>query len=238
MTQPVLHNPNSPFFNGMREAIPLAGSYIPIAISFGLIAVQAGFSAWEAVVISILIYAGGSQFLFVGMIAAGAPLWLVVIISLLINARHVVYGPNLAPWITSSRWWPWLVHGLTDQVFAMAHIRMPQMSEHERLGWFSGIMLLAWGSWIGGTAIGAFSGKELISQWPLLGEITAFALPALFLALLAPLATSVHWFITLCFTTIAAIALTFSGVTNFAIPLSALLGLLCFYAMKNKLGSE
>lgn len=233
-----LHTPTSPFFNGVRQALPLVGGYIPIAISFGLISVQAGFAPWEAVIISTLIYAGGSQFLFVGMIAAGAPLWLVVALSLLINARHLVYGPNIAPWLTPSRWWPWLVHGLTDQVFAIAHSQLPLMQERERLGWFAGIMLSAWASWIGGTALGAFSGEELISQWPLLGEITSFALPALFLALLAPLMTTRLWLITISFTTVAAISLASSGVTNFAVPLSALLGAMCFYAMKNKFGSE
>lgn len=223
-----------PFFAGVRQALPLAGGYIPIAISFGLIAVQAGFSSWEAVIVSTLIYAGGSQFLFVGMIVAGAPLWLVVVLTLLINARHVVYGPNIAPWLTSGRWWPWLMHGLTDQVFAIAHNRLRQLPDRERQGWFAGLMLLAWASWIGGTAIGAFSGQQLISHWPLLGEVSAFALPALFLALLAPLVTSYLWFTVLSLTTLTAIVLTWVGVTNFAVPLSALLGALCFYAMKNR----
>ncbi|MFP3979019.1 hypothetical protein [Marinobacter sp. KMM 10035] len=32
--------------------------------------------------------------------------------------------PNLAPWLTGNRWWFWLMHGLTDQVFALAHTRL------------------------------------------------------------------------------------------------------------------
>ena len=238
MTPPTTYRSNAAFYIGLREALPLVGGYIPIAISFGLIAVQAGFSPWQAVIISTLIYAGGSQFLFVGMVAAGAPLWLVVTLSLLINARHVVYGPNLAPWITPSRWWPWLTHGLTDQVFAIAHTRLPQLQAHERLSWFSGMMLLAWASWIGGTAIGAFSGAELISQWPLLGEVSAFALPALFLVLLLPRITSVLWLLTLGVAAATAVVLGLMGMTNFAVPLSALLGAVCFYALKSQLGSE
>lgn len=238
MIRQIFYGNHSPFYSGVRQALPLVGGYIPIAISFGLIAVQAGFQPWEAVLVSTLIYAGGSQFLFVGMVATGAPLWLVVTLSLLVNARHVVYGPNLAPWLTSSRWWPWLAHGLTDQVFAIAHNRFPQMPTQERLGWFAGMMLAAWASWIGGTAIGAFSGAQLISQWPLLGEVSAFALPALFLVLLAPLATSRLWLITLSITSAAAVSLTLLGIKNFAVPLSALLGALCFYTMQYGFGSR
>ena len=69
--------------SGVRDATPLLGGYIPVAISFGLIANQAGFSSWEAIIISLVIYAGASQFLFVGMVASGAPLWLVVAMTLL-----------------------------------------------------------------------------------------------------------------------------------------------------------
>ena len=43
---------------GIREAIPLLGGYIPVAISFGLISTQAGFSTAETMAISTLIYAG------------------------------------------------------------------------------------------------------------------------------------------------------------------------------------
>ncbi|MCE9665278.1 AzlC family ABC transporter permease [Halomonas sp. M5N1S17] len=227
-------SPSRAWLTGMREAIPLLGGYVPVAISFGLIATQAGFSAWEAVLISTLIYAGASQFLFVGMVAAGAPLWLVVAMTLLINVRHVVYAPNLAPWLTSSRWWPWLMHGLTDQVFAVAHARLPQLPASQRLGWFTGAALLAWLSWIGGTALGAVAGGELVARWALMGEILPFALPALFLVLIAPRFTSRRWSLALALAITIGIALllTMSGLTNVAIPLAAVCGALCFYSVK------
>lgn len=221
-----------PWLTGMREAIPLLGGYIPVAVSFGLIAVQAGFSAWEAVIISTLIYAGASQFLFVGMVASGAPLWLVVAMTLLINLRHVVYAPNLAPWLSGSRWWPWLMHGLTDQVFALAHHRLPQLPEAQRMGWYTGAALLAWASWIGGTALGAVAGDWLITRWPLLGQVMPFALPALFLVLVVPRATSRRWSLALGCSIAVALACTLAGFTNLGIPFAAACGALCFYLVK------
>ena len=104
---------------GLLDALPLLGGYIPVAISFGLIASQAGFSALEATLISLFIYAGASQFLLVAMVASGAPLWLAVSMTMLVNVRHVVYAPNLVPFLSQSRAWPWLMHGLTDQIFAL-----------------------------------------------------------------------------------------------------------------------
>ena len=58
---------------GIIDGLPLLGGYIPVAISFGVIAIQAGFSTLEATLISVFIYAGASQFLLVAMVASGAP---------------------------------------------------------------------------------------------------------------------------------------------------------------------
>ena len=52
---------------GIIDGLPLLGGYIPVAISFGVIAIQAGFSTLEATLISVFIYAGASQFLLVAI---------------------------------------------------------------------------------------------------------------------------------------------------------------------------
>ena len=220
-----------PLWAGVRDATPLLGGYIPVAISFGIIATQAGFSLWETVFISTVIYAGASQFLFVAMVASGAPLWLVVTMTLLINARHLVYGPNIAPWLPQHRNWLWLMHGLTDQIFALALSRLPQIPEQQRQSWFSGAMLLAWFSWIGGSALGAVGGEQLTAQWPLLAEVMPFALPALFLVLILPKLNSPAWSITLISTLLFAVVFKLLGWINSAIPLAALFGVLLFYVV-------
>ncbi|WP_110675419.1 AzlC family ABC transporter permease [Salinicola sp. RZ23] len=220
------------WLGGVRDSLPLLSGYIPVAVSFGLVATQAGFSSLETLAISGLIYAGASQFVFVGMVAGGAPLWLAVAMTLLINLRHVVYAPNLAPWLPPSRWWPWLMHGLTDQVFALAHARLPQLAERQRVGWFCGAALLAWLSWIAGSLLGAIAGEWLMAQWPLLGEVMPFALPALFLVLVVPRFTSPRWALALCVCIAAALAFTLGGLANVGIPLAAALGGLCFFTLR------
>ncbi|WP_252107026.1 MULTISPECIES: AzlC family ABC transporter permease [unclassified Halomonas] len=217
---------------GAREGIPLLGGYIPVSLSFGLVATQAGFTTFEAAAISLLIYAGASQFLFVGMIATGAPLWLVVALTLLINARHLVYGPNLAALLPRSRHWLWLMHGLTDQVFALALTRLPALDPARRFGWFLGCALMAWAVWVVGTVVGAVAGEAVTAYWPLLGEIMPFALPALFLAMTAPRFVDLRWSLALLATIIASLALTLIGASNVAIPLGAACGALCFYAVR------
>lgn len=219
------------WIQGMRDATPLLGGYIPVAISFGIIATQANFSVWEATAISALIYAGASQFLMVAMLAGGASMWLVVVMTLLINARHMVYAPNLTPLLPAGHRWIALMHGLTDQVFALAHHRLPDVPPEQRQGWYTGAAILAWSSWVLGTMLGAVAGASLTQQWPLLGEVMPFALPALFLVLIAPRFNSVLWVIVLVITITMALILTLLQFTNAAIPVAAALGAVAYYAL-------
>ena len=228
----------SAFFLGFREALPLLGGYVPVAISFGLIAVQSGFTVWESLAISLFIYAGASQFLFVGMYAAGAPLWLVAAMALVINARHLVYAPNLAKSLSPERGWVVAMHGLTDQIYAIADVRLPLLDEEKRLPWYLGAALLAWFSWVFSTALGAVVGESLVTRWPLLHQSMPFALVALFLVLLAPRFTDRAWGLGLMVATVAALGMTLGGYTNLAIPLAALLGALAYMLLRGTVSTE
>ena len=216
---------------GLLDALPLLGGYIPVAISFGLIASQAGFSALEATLISLFIYAGASQFLLVAMVASGAPLWLAVSMTMLVNVRHVVYAPNLVPFLSQSRAWPWLMHGLTDQIFALAHTRLAELNDEDKVSWYTAASLLAWASWVLGTTLGAIAGDTLTQQWPLMDAVLPFALPALFIVLLAPRFSDKQWFYTLSVTMVSAMLLAMTAFQHAAIPLAALSGGMTFYLL-------
>ncbi len=227
-------NNNVFFIKGLKDSLPLLGGYIPVAISFGIIATQASFSPLEATLISLFIYAGASQFLLVAMVASGASLWLAVLMTLLINARHLVYAPNLAVFIPNRRYWWLLMYGLTDQIYALAHTRLPHIPEQYRSAWFISASLLAWFSWVAGTALGAFIGEEVTQTWPTLTQVMPFALPALFIVLLAPKFTSQLWSLTLGVSIVVALTLSLFEMTNLAIPAAALCGALCYFLLEKQ----
>lgn len=220
---------------GVIDGLPLLGGYIPVAISFGVIAIQAGFSTLEATLISVFIYAGASQFLLVAMVASGSPLWLAVCMTLLVNVRHVVYAPNLVPFLSQSKAWPYLMHGLTDQIFALAHTRLPTMNDSEKVNWFKGVSLVAWFSWILGTALGGVAGDTLTQEWPVMDNVMPFALPALFLVLLAPKFADKLWSVVLLTTSFTALIIAQSTFKNAAIPLAAITGALTFYLLHSRI---
>ncbi|MCX7890174.1 MAG: AzlC family ABC transporter permease, partial [Rhodobacteraceae bacterium] len=66
--------PRPTFAAGLAAALPIALGYLPIAFSFGVAATRAGLTAAEATALSLLVYAGASQFLALAFLGSGAPL--------------------------------------------------------------------------------------------------------------------------------------------------------------------
>lgn len=175
------------FPDGLLAALPIALGYFPIAFSFGVAATRVGLAPAEAVALSVIIYAGASQFLALGLLTGGAPLAVAAVTLVAMNLRHVLYGPALmkaagtgAP---RGRAWAW-AWGLTDEVFGAALARLARAPGRFSEAFMFGLGLLAYAAWIGGTALGAWAGGGALDGWPVLGAMLDFMLPALFLALL------------------------------------------------------
>ncbi|HJY72734.1 MAG TPA: AzlC family ABC transporter permease, partial [Streptosporangiaceae bacterium] len=63
-----------------------------IGLSYGAIAVASGFPLWVPAAQSVLVLAGASEFLFIGIVAAGGNPLAAAAAGLLVNARHLPYG--------------------------------------------------------------------------------------------------------------------------------------------------
>ena len=174
------------FAAGLGASVPVVIGYVPAAVAFGVAARGAGIGTTEALLMSLIVYSGASQFAIVGLVAAGVP-WLVTAVSaLVLGLRHVIYGPALAPHLRglTPKRSALAAFGLTDEVFAVA------ASEGYRrpadLGWLFGLELGAYVSWALGSLLGAAAGAALVAAFPILAPALSFALPALFVALLVP----------------------------------------------------
>jgi 4-azaleucine resistance transporter AzlC len=175
-----------PFLDGLAASLPIAMGYFPIAFSFGVAATRAGFSAVEAVSLSLVIYAGASQFLALALLTSGAPVLVSAFTLMAMNLRHVLYGPALmrqaGPEATTRRAWAW-AFGLTDEVFGQA---LGSLARGQRFseGYMFGLGVGAYAAWVSGTAGGAYAGGGALEGLPALSAGLGFMLPALFLALL------------------------------------------------------
>ncbi len=167
----------------LRDAFPIMLAYFPLSMTYGVLAAAGGLPGGMAVFSSVWIFSGGAQFMLLGMLASAAAPVTIVTTLLLLNMRHVLYGATMGPYLATWRESPkWLAAiGLTDEGFAVTSSRAAQ-GEPISPSYYITFALAIYGSWIAGTAAGTGLGSFVTAE---LAEVLTFALPALFIALLA-----------------------------------------------------
>lgn len=181
---------------------------------FGGLAVQAGLRPLEVLGMSMLVFAGASQFVAVPMLAGGAPALAIVVTTYVINMRHYLMAATLAPSFRNfPRGWLALVaHVINDESFAVAVARRNPPDP-----WvFIGSALAVSGAFMAGVSVGTPLGGLVADpgRWGL-----DFAFPAVFLALVAlQLRRRADWLVALAAAVVAvAAALALPGTWHVVI---------------------
>lgn len=170
----------------LRRIIALAFAVGVVGLSFGVYATEVrvtGMSLALICAMSMLVFAGGSQFAFVSVLAGGGSVGAAVVSALLLNARYVAFGASLSPWLRRSGWVEaWLApHMLIDESAALA-LAQPDERLRVRAYWACGILCFA--AWNVGTLLGGWLGASTLDA-RMLGLDGAVG--AAFLAILASL---------------------------------------------------
>jgi 4-azaleucine resistance transporter AzlC len=105
---------------GFVEIMPLWLGAAPFGMIYAVSALAAGLSAAQTQAMSLLVFAGASQFTAAGLFAAGVAPLTIVITTLIVNARHLLLAASLAPHLRRSSGWMRLLLGLqlTDESYA------------------------------------------------------------------------------------------------------------------------
>lgn len=150
------------FFTGMRDTLPLLLGAFPFGLIYGTLAVTSGLSVKAALAMSAFVFAGSAQFIAVGLVAASAPVLIIIVTTFVVNLRHLLYSAALLPELKklSQIWRLVLAFFLTDETFAVSagRYRMEDNSSHKH--WYqlgsSVIMYLNWQFWCAaGLALGS-----------------------------------------------------------------------------------
>jgi 4-azaleucine resistance transporter AzlC len=106
----------------MGEGWPVMGTTLVVGTTFGVVARQAGLEPLEIVAMSLLVFAGASQFAMVQLFAESAPTPIVIASVLFINLRHLLMATSLGPQLQRLPLARRLFAAffLTDESFAMA----------------------------------------------------------------------------------------------------------------------
>lgn len=170
---------------GFLAGIPIILGYLPVAMTFGVLAKQSGMTMLELIMMSVFVYAGASQFMGVNMIAVGAGAIEIITATFVLNFRHFVMSLSFMNRLREIglRFRLPLSFLLTDETFAMASINTKEVEEKKGALFYLTILFTAYLSWILGTVFGGLLGEVIPDQ---LSQSMGIALYAMFIGLLVP----------------------------------------------------
>ncbi len=174
-----------PFLSGMKTGLPIALGYLPIAVAFGALAVQSGIQAETTVLMSLLVYAGASQFMAVGMLLSGAGALQIIAATFFLNLRHMIMSMVVSKNLPDSHfgWKALFSFGITDETFALLTFEGAKKGPSPSLPSVAGLLLSAYLAWVFGTVLGCLGSSIIPTR---LSDSMVIGLYAMFIGLLIP----------------------------------------------------
>jgi len=170
------------FRSGCRDGVPIALGYFAVAFSLGIAARNAGLTALQGFVISVLNHASAGEYAGITLIAATAPYWEMALTIFITNARYLLMSCALSQKFspeTSMLHRLGVGFGVTDEIFGITMARPGPLEP----GYTYGAMLVSIPSWACGTALGITAGNILP---PAVVSALGVALYGMFLAIIVP----------------------------------------------------
>jgi len=160
------------FTAGARDTIPVIVGAIPFGIIFGALAINAGLSVAGTLAMSLIVFAGSSQFVAAGLLAQGAGIAVITLTTLVVNLRHALYSASLGPYLAkqSQRWLMPLGFWLTDETYAVVVQRYARNDSSPYKHWYHlGSSIAMYANWQLCTVIGIVAGTQLqgMADWGL-----------------------------------------------------------------------
>jgi predicted branched-subunit amino acid permease len=174
--------PRERFLAGAHAMTPPLIGVVPFGVVTGVVSIAGGLTPLEAMVMSVVVFSGIVQLVGVQLLAAGAPLAVVLATVTVLSLRLVMYSVGLAPWLghLPLRWKSVVAYLLTDHAYALSVVEFTHHPQRANKHWYLlGTGALSWVVWQGSVAVGVFVGARVPAHWSL-----DFAFALTFLALL------------------------------------------------------
>lgn len=170
------------WIEGFCAAFPIILGYIPIGVAYGVLAKEAGLSSVNAILMSVMVYAGSGQLIAVGLFGGGVSAVSIIITTFIVNFRHFLMAASVTTFLKNWRNRDLISFSfqLTDETFALHTTRFSKNKVDKKTTFR--INILCHGGWVGGSIIGVLATELLQDTQPWALD---FALPAMFIALLA-----------------------------------------------------
>lgn len=173
---------SSQFRKGLQSGISIGIGYFPIAITFGLLAKTTGLTIGETFLMSMIVYAGASQYIALNLISLGTGAFEIILTTFIVNIRHFLLCTVLNEKSEANEKTFLKVlysFGVTDETFSVAAVKEGNVTYRYMLG----LNLIAYFSWVICSGLGYMIGGNLPQM---LQESMSVALYAMFIGLLVP----------------------------------------------------
>jgi 4-azaleucine resistance transporter AzlC len=169
------------FFKGIQDVSPLMIPVVPFGIIFGVLAIELGFNGYTTMGMSIIIFGGASQIIFLQLFSAGASSLIILSSVGAVNSRHLLYGAVLSEHLSDLKlsWKIIISYFLVDQAFAVSNSYLKKNNDKNKYFHLFGAGVTCWTIWQITTFIGIILGSVIPDKLGL-----TFAIPLTFLALL------------------------------------------------------
>tara|TARA_B100000965_G_scaffold188758_1_gene157555 strand:+ start:129 stop:815 length:687 start_codon:yes stop_codon:yes gene_type:complete len=170
------------FKRGSLDIAPHMLSVIPFGIICGAIGIEMGFSPYLVYAMSIIIFGGASQIVFLQLLSGGASTFIAITSVGVINSRHLLYGAVLSEYLEKLSLLKRLIisYFIVDQGFAESNKffqkNKDQINNHYHL---LGTGITMWICWQISTILGIILGSFIPEELGL-----KFAVPITFIAIL------------------------------------------------------
>jgi 4-azaleucine resistance transporter AzlC len=168
----------------VRATLPVLLGIIPFGVITGVAMVASGIPPLVAMLMSILVFAGASMVASAQLLASHAPALLVVLTTLIINLRFMMYSASLRMHFAGAPLGRRLaVAYLTaDNVYGLMLGRFAENpGDPGKYEYFLGAGLVVWAAWQAAVAAGVLIGAGVPAEWRL-----EFAAPLAFIAISIP----------------------------------------------------
>lgn len=196
-------------WEGVKTGWPICAGYFPAGLAFGVAAQKVGLTPAEIGLMSLLVFAGSTQFVVVSMLGSGTGIGPIVLTTFTINLRHVLMSSALAPYLSKLRrsWIFLFAYGVTDESFAVNASRFRSGDwDWRRALTVNHVSNLAW---VGSSILGGYVGEFVPSN----AFGIDYALKAMLICLVAMQMRNRYFFIVSLISSILAalFCLVFSG---------------------------
>lgn len=142
------------------NSLPVLFGYVFLGIAFGIVLQEAGYGIIWAFLSSVLIYAGSAQFALASLVAGGASIPTIAVMTLFVNSRHIFYGISFVDKFKNMKQKLYMIFGLTDETYSVLTLcdKDEILYKDNNKAMFL-ITLFNQSYWVTGSIIGSIAGQ-------------------------------------------------------------------------------